>query len=283
MQQIINVSGYKFITLEGLAELRNKLLRKCLSLELRGTILLSEEGINVFLAGFRERIDNFTAFLRADQRFADLSFKESISQGKPFNRMLVRIKKEIIAFGVEGINPALRPSPYLKPSVLKQWLEEGRDVVLLDTRNEYEIKLGTFKNAINPRIQTFRDFPKTLEDLRKQIRNRPVVTFCTGGIRAEKAAPYLECHGFKNVYQIEGGILKYFEECGGAHWEGDCFVFDHRVALSPNLEPSSAKMCFSCRMPLTATEMEDPSYVPNVSCVYCVGKKKASPKKRHTA
>lgn len=270
---VINISGYKFVRLEDLPSLRKVLLKECLELNLKGTILISAEGINVFMAGTRTSIDSLVNFIRSDTRFSDMSFKESVSSHQPFNRTLVRIKKEIIAFGVEGIDPSTHTSPHLSPKTLKKWLDEGRDVVLLDTRNEYEIKLGTFKNAINPHVDTFREFPEAVRTLPDSLKEKTVVAFCTGGVRAEKAAPFLEKAGFKDVYQIDGGILKYFEECGGAHWQGDCFVFDHRVTLTPQLEQSTASLCFRCREPLTPEEIQSESYVINVSCPYCINKK----------
>ena len=276
MIEIINISGYKFIELSDLPTLKTYLLTHCVDLGGRRIILNSPEGINIVMAGTRSAINDFTSFLHQDTRFADITFKESISDHYPFNRMLVRIKKEIIAFGVEGIHPESYTSTHLDPKELKKWLDERRDVVLLDTRNDYEVKLGTFKNAIIPHIDTFRDFPKSVQNMDPSIRHRPVVTFCTGGIRCEKAAAYLESQGFKDVYQIKGGILKYFEECGGAHWDGDCFVFDHRVALTPELKQSSAKLCFKCRAPLTADDLKHPHYIPSVACGYCFGARKKS-------
>jgi predicted sulfurtransferase len=276
MTEVINISGYKFVTLEDLSSLRGILLKKCFALNVKGTILVSPEGINVVMSGARESVDALMDFLKADSRFSDMLFKESISSHQPFNRTLVRIKKEIIAFGVEGVEPAKHTSPHLSPKILKKWLDEGRDVVLLDTRNEYEVKLGTFKNAINPHVDTFREFPEAVRALPDSLKEKTVVTFCTGGVRCEKAAPFLEKEGFKDVYQIDGGILKYFEECGGAHWEGDCFVFDHRVALNPQLEQSTAALCFRCREPLTPEEIQSEAYVVNVSCPYCINKKVSS-------
>lgn len=273
MTEVINISGYKFVTLEDLPSLRGILLKKCFELNVKGTILISPEGINVVMSGSRESIDSFAEFLKTDSRFTDILFKESISSHQPFNRTLVRIKKEIIAFGVDGINPAQHTSPHLSPKTLKAWLDEGRDVVLLDTRNEYEVKLGTFKNAINPHVDTFRAFPEAVRALPQSLKEKTIVTFCTGGVRCEKAAPFLEKEGFKDVYQIDGGILKYFEECGGAHWEGDCFVFDHRVALTPHLEQSTAALCFRCREPLTPQELQSDAYIVNISCPYCIDRK----------
>ncbi|MFN7662874.1 MAG: sulfurtransferase [Alphaproteobacteria bacterium] len=270
MTQVINISVYKFVALDDLDTLRRRLKEKCLKLGLKGTILLSPEGINLMLAGSRPSIDSIMSYFEADPLFQNLPIKESISDRQPFNRMLVRLKKEAIAFGINDIQPQTYTSPHLKPAILKEWLESGKEVVLLDTRNEYEIKLGTFKNAINPHIDTFREFPEAVKKLDPSLKDKPVVTFCTGGIRCEKAAPYLEKEGFKEVYQIDGGILKYFEECGGAFWEGDCFVFDHRVAVNPNLCPTDARLCFRCRSPLSEEEYSSPDYVIDVSCPYCI-------------
>lgn len=273
MIQVINISAYKFITLTNLETLRSQLKEACLKLGLKGTILLSPEGINVTLAGLRPSIEAIVLYFENTSLFKNMPFKESLSDHQPFNRMLVRLKKEIIAFGVNEINPQDYTSPHLSPSVLREWLETGQEVVLLDTRNEYEIKLGTFKNAINPHIDTFRDFPEAVKKLDPSLKKKPIVTFCTGGIRCEKAAPYLEKAGFKEVYQIDGGILKYFEECGGAFWEGDCFVFDHRVAINPSLQPTEARLCFRCRSPLTEADYTSPAYVIDVSCPYCINTK----------
>jgi predicted sulfurtransferase len=227
----------------------------------------------VTLAGSRLSINSIISYFENHPLLKNMPFKESISSYQPFNRMLVRLKKEVIAFGVKGISPQTYTSPHLKPKVLHEWLEAGKDIVLLDTRNEYEIKLGTFKNAINPHINTFRDFPAAVKKLDHTLKEKPVVTFCTGGVRCEKAAPYLEKEGFKEVYQIDGGILKYFEECGGAFWEGDCFVFDQRVALNPSLKQTQARLCFRCRSPLTEEDYTSPAYVIDVSCPYCINTK----------
>ena len=241
--QVINISGYLFVRLNDLPALKIKLKNKCLSLGLKGTILISPEGINVALSGARVSLDTFKTFLFSLDPFREFELKESISDKPPFNRMLVRIKKEIIAFGVDSIRPEEYTSKHLKPSELRTWIQEKKDFVFLDTRNEYEIRLGTFKNAINPHIDTFRAFPEAVKKLDPALKNKPVVTFCTGGIRCEKAAPYLETEGFKEVYQIDGGILKYFEECEGEGWDGECFVFDHRVCVDKNLKQTDKKLC----------------------------------------
>lgn len=223
---IVNIAAYKFVPLDDLEPRRERLKSLCDEIELRGTILLSPEGINCFLAGTRASIDALLSELRSEDCFADLEVKESYSDRQPFNRMLVRLKNEIIAFGIEEALPLKRTSPKLTPAELKQWLDEGRPVTLLDTRNDYEVKLGTFENAVDLDLDHFRNFPQAVEQLPADSKDAPIVMFCTGGIRCEKAGPFMEQMGYQNVFQLEGGILKYFEEIGGAHWNGECFVFD---------------------------------------------------------
>ncbi len=269
MSSFVNISAYKFTPLDDLPVWRERLLEVCRAGDLRGTILLSVEGINLFVAGTRSQIDALLATLRSIPGLADLTPKESFSAEQPFNRMLVKIKKEIIAFGVPGIDPARRPSPKLPARTLKQWLDEGRPITLLDTRNDYEIRLGTFRGAVPAGIENFRDFPAAVKNLPEEMKERPIVMFCTGGIRCEKAGPYLEQAGFKNVHQLDGGILKYFEECGGAHYEGECFVFDQRVGVDPALRETNSVLCSNCQLPLTEAEQRDPRYVPDVSCPHC--------------
>lgn len=266
---IRNISGYKFTPLSELKALRDRLLRVCKEWGLKGTILLSTEGVNLFVAGVPASIDLLLAELRSVPGLADFQAKLSESEHQPFNRMLVRIKQEIIAFGVPGIDPARRTSPKLAPATLKQWLDEGRPITLLDTRNDYEVKLGTFKNATAIGIDHFRDFPSAVRELPPALKDQPIVMFCTGGIRCEKAGPFMEGEGFKNVFQLEGGILKYFEECGGAHYDGECFVFDQRVGVDPTLHETESTQCFKCLTPLTAEEQEDERYVAGKTCPYC--------------
>ena len=276
MSAFINLSTYKFTPLGDLPALRERLTRVCEAGGMKGTILLSPEGINVFVAGTRGNVDALLGELRALPGLADLAPKESESAKQPYNRMLVKIKKEIIAFGVEGIDPARRPTAKLPAHTLKQWLDEGRPVTLLDTRNDYEVRMGTFRGALPAGIGNFRDFPKAVEKLPDALKQQPVVMFCTGGIRCEKAGPYMELAGFQKVFQLEGGILKYFEECGGAHYDGECFVFDRRVGVDPELRETSSEMCFACQMPLTFEEQRHPHYVQSESCPHCFGKKSAA-------
>ncbi|MEO0017426.1 MAG: hypothetical protein RLZZ522_709 [Verrucomicrobiota bacterium] len=266
---ITNISTYRFADLADLKPLRTELSHRCKDWGLKGTILLSPEGINLFVAGEAAAIGRLLARLRAIPGLKDLEPKVSLSQTQPFNRMLVRLKKEIIAFGVTGVRPAAHTSPKLAPRELKRWLDEGRPVTLLDTRNDYEVKLGTFKGALIPDIRTFREFPDAVRRLPAALKDQPVVMFCTGGIRCEKAGPFMEMEGFKTIYQLDGGILKYFEECGGAHYQGECFVFDQRVGLDPALHETTAAVCHACQAPLDAVEQADPRYVAGASCPYC--------------
>ena len=270
---ILNAAAYKFAELRDLPELREQLKGECIARALKGTILLSPEGINLFIAGERTAVESLVSTIRAIPGLETLEAKLSESDEQPFNRMLVKLKNEIIAFGVEGINPARHTSPRLPAKELKRWLDEGRPVTLLDTRNTYEVKLGTFAGAVTLPIRHFRKFPAAVDGLPEELKQAPVVSFCTGGIRCEKAAPYLERAGFREVYQLEGGILKYFEECGGAHWEGECFVFDKRVGVDPALQETGSQLCFACQEPLTAEEVKDPRYQYEVSCPYCYDEK----------
>jgi RluA family pseudouridine synthase len=269
MPVITNISTYKFAPLTDLKSLRERLIEKCRGWGLKGTILLSTEGINLFVAGPAEMFDLLMAELHAVPGLEGLTPKVSLSDDQPFNRMLVRIKKEIISFGVEGIDPANYTSKKLPARELKQWLDEGRPITLLDTRNDYEVKLGTFQNAIIPHIDSFRQFPDAVRKLPEELKDQPVVMFCTGGIRCEKAGPFMEQMGFRNILQLEGGILKYFEEVGGDHYDGECFVFDQRVGVDPGLRETESTQCYHCQSPLTDEEQSDPRYVPSVSCPYC--------------
>ncbi|MFK7819518.1 MAG: sulfurtransferase, partial [Planctomycetaceae bacterium] len=269
MSQFVNIAAYKFVTLNRLEERREHLRGLTERLGLKGTILLSEEGLNSFLAGTRQAIDEYLSILQSEPEFADLEVKESFSDEQPFSRMLVRIKNEIIAFGVDGIDPREETSKRITAKELKQWYDEGRPFKILDTRNDYEIELGTFKNAIPIGVNHFRDFPEAVEKLPDDLRDEPIVTFCTGGIRCEKAGPFMESAGFNNIYQLDGGILKYFEECGGEHYDGDCFVFDKRVALDPQLEETDTELCYACLAALTIEDQASTHYVPGESCPKC--------------
>lgn len=267
--RITNIAAYKFVRLDNLDERRTTLRDLCDRLALKGTILLSPEGINLFLAGDSPQVDEFLKEIRRDPSFSDLEIKESPSADQPFNRLLVKIKKEIIAFDDGKLQPLDAPSPKIDAQTLKQWLDEGRPLTLLDVRNDYEIRLGKFRDAVALGIDNFREFPERISDLPAELKGQPVVMYCTGGIRCEKAGPFMEQFGFEEVYQLNGGILKYFEECGGDHYDGDCFVFDQRVAVDDDLQETDTAMCFACQAPLTREEQESPQYVPSISCPYC--------------
>jgi predicted sulfurtransferase len=269
MLSSVNIAAYKFTELEDLADLRAQLLELCRSQQIRGTILLSVEGINLFVAGSRRGIDALLAKLHSMPGLADLEVKRSFSSDQPFNRMLVKIKKEIIAFGVEEIDPRRYTSRRLAARELKRWLDEGRNVTLLDTRNNFEIQAGTFRNATAIGVDDFRDFPAAVQHLPDELKDHTVVTFCTGGIRCEKASPYLERAGFRDVYQLEGGILKYLEECGGDHYEGHCFVFDKRVAVDAALREGDLKQCYVCQAILRVEDHTSSRYVEGQSCPFC--------------
>jgi UPF0176 protein len=236
----LNISAYKFVALPDAAELRTGLLERALGLQLKGTILLASEGINLFLAGRGDAVRGFVAQLQADARFDDIVPKESWSAHQPFKKMLVKVKREIIRMNHPAIEPAAGRAPAVDAQTVKRWLDQGRDdsgrpVVTLDTRNAFEVEHGTFDGAIDWRIDKFTEFPQALLDHKAQLQGKTVVSFCTGGIRCEKAAILMRAAGLEHVYQLEGGILKYFEEVGNAHYTGSCFVFDERRALSADL------------------------------------------------
>ena len=268
--EVINLSCYKFAPLDGLEELKARLQEAAKANGLKGTILLAPEGINFFLAGTRSQLAAVLGIIRELPGLADIAPKESPSSKQPFKRMLVKVKKEIIAFGVEGVDPARRPAAKISAKQLKQWLDEGRPVTLLDTRNDYEVRMGTFKGAVVPKIWNFRDFPAAVEKLPAELKSQPVVMFCTGGIRCEKAGPFMALQGYTNVLQLDGGILKYFEEVGGAHYDGECFVFDERVGVGPDLRETGSVVCFNCQMPLTLADQRRPDYVFEKACLHCV-------------
>jgi RluA family pseudouridine synthase len=268
-QNFVNVSAYKFVPIDDPIELRQKWLPLCKSLELKGTILLSEEGINMFVAGSEEGIGKLLDELAADSRFDDLPVKKSYSECQPFNRMLIRLKKEIISMGVPSIQPSSKTSPKISATQLKQWLDEGKELTLLDTRNDYEIEIGTFKEAVPIGIDHFRQFPEATQELDDSVKQKPVVMFCTGGIRCEKAGPLMEEQGFQEVYQLDGGILRYFEEVGGEHYEGECFVFDQRVAVDANLSETDTTQCFACQAVLTSADQQSSLYDPPNCCPKC--------------
>jgi len=275
--QYVNIAAYKFITLDNLEAMRPQYQALCEELALKGTVLLTPEGINMFLSGTREHIDSYLAWVRSDARLADLEWKESLSNEQSHKRMLVKIKKEIITMRMPLIKPELGRAPAVDARTLKRWLDQGHDddgveVVMMETRNAFEVDVGTFNNTLDYRIDKFTEFPAVAAEHKDALNGKTVVTFCTGGIRCEKAAIHMKEIGYDRVYQLEGGILKYFEEVGGDHYSGDCFVFDYRTALNPKLEPTETVQCFACRAVVTPRQQLAPEYVMGVSCPHCAGK-----------
>lgn len=236
MTRIANIAAYRFVALDDLAGLRTALSAAAAARSLKGTILLAPEGINLFLAGIEADVQAFLAHLQSDARLAGIEAKWSWSEHVPFRRLRVRLKREVVSLRATGFDPAATPAPYLPAAELKRWYDEGRDFVMLDTRNEWEVAEGSFDNAIDPKIRSFGEFPRFLGQI-EALKDKTIVTFCTGGIRCEKAAPLMKRAGFAHVHQLEGGILTYFELMGGKHWRGNCVVFDDRGALRPDLSP----------------------------------------------
>ena len=272
MAQFLNLAAYRFARLTDLTGRRAALRKRCRELQLAGTILLSKEGINLFIAGEVSAVRCLLAELRSDPVLSELDGKESYSDHQPFSRMVVKIKRQIIAF-VQGIDPLRDHAPRVQPTTLKQWLDEGRDLVLLDVRNDYEISLGTFRGAKRLGLKYFRQFPQRATEQTDLPRDKTIVSFCTGGIRCEKAAPYLLKQGFAEVYQLDGGILNYFEQCGSAHYQGECFVFDKRVALDPSLAETETTQCFNCQAVLSKEQQQDPNYRHGLHCPNCIESK----------
>jgi len=240
--QILNIAAYKFVALAQPETLQTSLAERLRGHAIKGTVLLAEEGINLFLAGPAADIHDFLAWLKQDARFADLQAKESWSGAQPFRKLLVKVKPEIIRMNHPAIQPSAGRAPAVDAATLKRWLDAGHDdagrpVVTLDTRNDFEADVGTFHNAIDWRIRKFTEFPEALLAHQQELAGKTVVSFCTGGIRCEKAAILMREAGVENVWQLDGGILKYFEESGRAHFDGECFVFDERRALDPELKP----------------------------------------------
>jgi predicted sulfurtransferase len=291
--RVVNLAVYKFVNLGTLPQLRERLSEDTKRLGLRGTILLAPEGLNCFVAGSASAIAEIRTILAEVVNAAGgdpstLPFKESFSDEQPFKRMLVKIKPEIITMGTPEIRPVSFTGKRVTPAELKCWLDEKRDLVILDTRNEYEYRIGTFEGALTMDLKTFRQFPEQARALPAELRKKTVVSFCTGGIRCEKASALLLNEGFEDVYQLDGGILKYFEDVGGAHYRGECFVFDERVSLDPQLRETETVLCYNCQNPVTVEEQRSPQYVPTeshgaqatreappqASCPHCFGRPK---------
>ena len=263
---------YQFVRLDDFEKFRTPLRELMVELEVKGTILLALEGLNGTISGSKASIDGVIQFLQDDGRFDNLEIKFSHSEINPFKRLKVKLKKEIVTLGVEHIDPLSSVGTYIAP---QDWnaLISDPDVILIDTRNNYEYEIGSFKGAINPNTETFREFPTYTKDNLEQYRGKKVAMFCTGGIRCEKSTAYLKSQGFDTVYHLQGGILKYLEEMDEEQslWEGECFVFDDRVAVKHNLEQGQYDQCHACRYPITQEDKQHPHYEKGVSCPRCHG------------
>ena len=270
MAEYVVAALYRFVTLDNYREMREPLLAFCRERGIKGTLLLAGEGINGTVAGTRQAIDALLDHLRADSRLAELEHKESLDDNMPFYRMKVKLKKEIVTMGVPGIDPNRVVGTYVKP---KDWnaLIEDPEVLLIDTRNDYEYGIGTFKGAVDPHTTTFREFPAWVREHLDPARHKKVAMFCTGGIRCEKASAFMLQEGFEEVYHLQGGILKYLEEVPEEEsaWEGECYVFDRRVAVNHQLEKGSYDLCYGCRMPITEQDKQSEKYRPGICCPRC--------------
>ncbi|QNQ96527.1 hypothetical protein BGI51_01735 [Pseudomonas oryzihabitans] len=268
--KIVVAALYKFVTLDDYVQLREPLLQTLLAHDVRGTLLLAEEGINGTVSGSREGIDAVLAWLRADARLVDIDHKESYCTEQPFYRTKVKLKKEIVTLGVPGVDPNRRVGTYVEP---RDWnaLVDDPEVLVIDTRNDYEVGIGSFKGAIDPQTKSFRDFPAYIREHFDPARHRKVAMFCTGGIRCEKASSFMLQEGFPEVFHLKGGILKYLEEVPAAEsrWEGECFVFDNRVTVTHDLAEGVYDQCHACRTPVSPEDMQSAHYSPGISCPHC--------------
>ena len=268
--EILNVAGYKFEPLKNLDYLIPQFQNKCDELELKGSVYLSPNGINFSIAGTEENVNIYIKFMEQNSKFKDIPLKKTFSATQPFRRMKVRLKKEIISLGRDDINPKEITGEYISPQELFEIYENKKDVIVLDTRNEYETRVGAFENAIDLKLDTFRDFPSAVQTLPDEYKDKQIVMYCTGGIRCEKASAVMMKAGFSDVRQLEGGVLDYFKETGGAYWNGDCFVFDERVALDKELNETEYVYCYICREPLSAEETASKNFKINEYCPYCI-------------
>ena len=286
MNNICIISFYKFVTILNLEELKIQIENICSMFETKGTILIAPEGINGTIEGSKNNIKKFLETLKNNKNFSDIIPKYSYSSKDSFNRMKVRLKKEIVTIGNTEVNPNKYVGKYIEPNDWNELISDP-NTILIDTRNEYEVAIGTFKGAINPKTKSFRDLPNwiknNLENEDDDYKNKKIAMFCTGGIRCEKSTSYLVQKGFTNVSHLKGGILKYLENIPKKKslWDGECFVFDQRVSVAEELKPGSYLMCHGCRMPLKPEDTKLKSYIHGVSCKYCHNKKSAESKKRY--
>ncbi len=273
---------YKFTRLDDFEEIQDPLKLFLDSLNIRGTLLLAREGVNGTIAGDNDSIMKSLDYLQKDKRLVGLEYKFSYSEKPPFKRLKVKLKKEIVTLGVSNIDPTYSSGTYIKPADWNELINDP-DVVLIDTRNNYEFEIGSFKGSINPNTETFRQFPAYTKNNLEKYRDKKIAMFCTGGIRCEKSTAYLKSKGFENVFHLQGGILKYLEEVkeDDSLWEGECFVFDDRVAVKHNLELGKYDQCHACRFPITEEDKEHPHYEKGTSCPRCYGTKNLSQVNRY--
>lgn len=273
---------YKFTRLDDFEEIQGPLKIFLESLNIRGTLLLAKEGVNGTIAGDNDSIMKSLDYLQKDERLVGLEYKFSYSEKPPFKRLKVKLKKEIVTLGVSNIDPIFSSGTYVKPADWNELINDP-DVVLIDTRNNYEFEIGSFKGSINPNTETFREFPAYTKNNLEKYRDKKIAMFCTGGIRCEKSTAYLKSKGFENVFHLQGGILKYLEEVkeDESLWEGECFVFDDRVAVKHNLELGKYDQCHACRFPITDEDKEHPHYEKGASCPRCYGTKNSSQVSRY--
>ena len=273
--EILVAALYKFVEIDDLLSLQSNLYEICEKNNIMGTILIANEGINGTISGKTNELNQTISLLKSDKRFANIEIKYSSTDKQPFHRMKVRLKKEIVTIGLPEINPNKKVGTYVKPDDWNDLISDP-DVVVIDTRNKYETKIGSFHNALDPETSSFREFPDWVKKFKssKENANKKIAMFCTGGIRCEKASSLMKEEGFEDVYHLQGGILKYLETIDKENslWNGECFVFDQRVCLTDELEVGSYKMCFACRMPITEEEMQNEKYIEGISCIYCYDK-----------
>lgn len=273
MSRITVAALYHFVILDNYRELQQPLLNTMKDLGIKGTLLLAKEGINGTVAGPQAAIEGLLDFIRDDPRLAEVRYKLSYDDNMPFYRTRVKLKKEIVTMGVEGIDPNRVVGTYVKPSDWNALISDP-DVLLVDTRNEYETRIGTFKNAVDPQTDSFREFPEYVKQNLDPTQHKKVAMFCTGGIRCEKSTAYLKQQGFDEVYHLQGGILKYLEEVPAEEslWQGECYVFDNRVSVNHRLEKGSYDLCHACRLPISEADKESELYEAGVSCPHCYDK-----------
>ncbi|MEM7193649.1 MAG: rhodanese-related sulfurtransferase [Pseudomonadota bacterium] len=281
-QDVLVCALYKFVALPDYRNLQPQLLSVMLDNQVRGTLLLASEGLNGTVAGSPEPVGKLIDWIRRQPSLQDIEVKESYANALPFKRSKVKLKKEIVTMGIDGIDPEQSAGTYVNPSDWNALIDDP-EVKVIDTRNEYEIRVGTFSNAINPHTTNFREFPDFADEHLDPERDKKIAMFCTGGIRCEKSTAYLKQQGFDEVYHLKGGILKYLEDTDerDSRWQGECFVFDQRVTVDHNLDPGKYDQCHACRLPISDDDKRHENYVAGVSCPYCWDRRSDADRKRY--